>query len=169
MNLLFSFASIVLISITMFMLAPLQHSVHDCSKWLAEENKIVAYTAYSEYKPNMPAHTYVLESGELEANELLKEEEKDDCTRALHSKIAKKDTERRRLQKDDKRTQQVQKFCEAPDCSTPVTKFCCVFTDQYGCVQVNYEQPTDSYSGCPDARGGAKLTNGYFGECKGRC
>ena len=96
---LLSVASLVLVSVTALMLAPLQHSVHDCSRWLAEENQIVAYSESSEYDP--AAHTYVLEGGELEVNELVKEEDKDACTRALHSNIAKKNTERRRLGRFD--------------------------------------------------------------------
>ena len=86
MNLLFSFASIVFISITIFMLTPLQHSVHDCSKWLAKETVILPTQA--DY-PTLP-HTFISESGTMTPNSEFPDDQKDACTRALHSRIKTK-------------------------------------------------------------------------------
>ena len=83
MNRLFSFASIALISITIFMLAPLQHSVHDCSKWLAKETVILP--AQADY-PALP-HTFISESGTMTLNSEFPDDQKDACTRALHSRL----------------------------------------------------------------------------------
>ena len=77
----FGLASSMLIALSISMIAPL-HPPPDCMRWLAEDNVIIAYD------PTRLAHTYVLQNGEWQVNEFFPEEKKDDCTRALHSRIS---------------------------------------------------------------------------------
>ena len=53
----------------------------DCTRWIAEANSILPHSQSNW------AHTFVDSDGNMYANEQFPEEEKDACTRLLHSKL----------------------------------------------------------------------------------
>lgn len=75
--------SVALMSISLTYLSSSADPI-DCTRWIAEANSIIPHSQSNW------AHTFVDADGSMYANEQFPEEEKDACTRSLHSKLKRK-------------------------------------------------------------------------------